>query len=199
MGGGEAGAFEAVSACGASAPSGNDGEEKAGLVLRAPVQGASAFRAFLVGGRELPGERVAWPQPAASDDQPQGLPRPEQGGRRAEGDVSLDDLSRRQRLTVAEGGYRVERPGALLVEGAQRGFQPAGCDAVAAEAVGTLEGDVGGPAPFLHTGEQVNVVGATGFHPQPQGHRPGYLGVGCGGPFPARAPRAHAKGDMPGR
>jgi hypothetical protein len=39
----------------------DDGDEKAGLVLGAPVQGAPAFGAFLVGGRELPGERVAWP------------------------------------------------------------------------------------------------------------------------------------------
>src|SRR6266567_1360545 len=198
MGGGEAGAFEAVSACSASAPSGNDGEEKAGLVLRAPVQGASAFRAFLVGGRELPGERVAWPEPAPGDDQSQCLSGLEEGRRRAEGYISLDDLPRRQRLTVAEGRYRVEGPRAVLVEGAQGGFQPAGGDAVAAEAVGALEGDVGIPAPFLYAGEQVDVVGAVRFHPEPQGHRAGNLGLRCGCPFPARPLRTQAEGDVPG-
>ena len=40
---------------------GNDGDEKAGLMLLAPVQGATAFGAFVVGGWELAGERMTWP------------------------------------------------------------------------------------------------------------------------------------------
>lgn len=87
-----------------------------------PVQGASALRAFLVGGRELAGQQTAPPQPAPGDDQPQRLSRPEEGRGRAKGYVGLDDLSWHQRLTVRAGGHRVERPGALLVEGPQGGF-----------------------------------------------------------------------------
>jgi hypothetical protein len=107
---------------------GNDGDEEAGLVLRSPVQGPSGFRAFLVGGRELPGERVARPEPAPGDDQPECLRLLEEGGRRAESYVNRDDLAWGQRLRLAEGRYGVERPGAVFVEGAQRGFQPAGGD-----------------------------------------------------------------------
>src|ERR1022692_663615 len=56
------------------------------------VQSASARRAFLVGGWELPGELVACPSPASRDDQSQCLSTREEGRRRAEGYVSRDDL-----------------------------------------------------------------------------------------------------------
>src|SRR5215475_14136689 len=119
-------------------------------MVRAPVHGALAFLALLVGGRELPGEQVAWPEPAARDNQPQRFPGPEEGRGRPEGYVGGDDLPWGQRLTLGAGGHRVKRPGTPLVEGSHRCFQPAGGDAVAAESVGPFKGDVAASAPFLH-------------------------------------------------
>jgi hypothetical protein len=49
---------------------------------------------WLVSGGKLPGERVARPQPASRDDQPQSFPGFEEGRGRAEGELSLDDLPR---------------------------------------------------------------------------------------------------------
>src|SRR5215472_19226846 len=95
----------------------DDRNQQASLMVRAPVHGAFAFRALLVGGRELPGEQVAWPEPAARDNQPQRFPDPEEGRGRAEGYVSGDDLPWSQRLTVGAGGYRGQTAGSFARPG----------------------------------------------------------------------------------
>src|SRR5215469_9857335 len=76
---------------------GDDGDEQAGTALGAPVHGAHAGRAALVGGGELAGEQVGRPEPPPGDNEPERLPRPEQGGRRTERDIGLEAGSSRAR------------------------------------------------------------------------------------------------------
>ena len=150
----------------------------------------------LVGGRELAGERVARPQPAARDDEPQRVAGAEERGRRPQRYVDGHDLPRLKRLRAGARRHRLERPGLAAVEAAQRGLQPAGRDPVPAEPVRPLERHVAPPAPLLHAREQADVIGAVCRHPDPQRHRPGDLRVGGDGPFPAGAAGPGAEGEL---
>lgn len=151
------------------------------VAARTPVQADATARRVLVGGRDLAGERIGRAQPAPGDHQPQVLAGAEQRRRRAQRDVDRDDLARRDGLRIGAGRDGLSRPRQPGIQGAQRNSLPAGADPVAAVAVGPFERDeaVAEPAgaPLLHADEQVRVVAAVQFHPQPGGHRPGQFHV----------------------